>query len=189
MTPGAHLLASWLVGEGLGLEQRERRLVALAGVIPDLDGAGLLVDIANNFRHHPTFFYDDFHHGLGHNLFFGLFIAILVRVLARRRRPAALLGALLACHLHLLGDLAGSLGPDGYHWPISYLYPCSTWATFSWSGQWALNGWQNNTIFALLFMAAFFVAARRRYSFIEFFSPMLDQAFFALVNRRWPIAG
>ena len=36
---------------------------------------------------------------------------------------------------------------------------------------------------------AFWVAARKRYSFVEVFSPKLDNAFFRLVHRRWPAPG
>jgi len=186
MTPGAHLLASWLIGEALHLPQRERRLVTLAGVIPDLDGIGIFADFVNSTRGRPTFYYDDFHHTVGHNLAFGLLVAACIYLLARHHRLLAMGAGLLAYQLHLLFDLAGSLGPDGDHWAIVYLYPFSRHLTLTWSGQWALNGWQNLSIFGLLFMGTFWVSIRKRYSFVEFFSPKLDKAFFALLNRWWP---
>jgi len=161
-------------------------LVTLAGIIPDLDGVGVFVDLVNSARGHHSFFYDDFHHTVCHNLGFGLFVAAGIYLLARQHRLMAIVAGLLTYHLHLLSDLAGSLGPDGYHWPIRYFYPISNHLTLSWSGQWALNGWQNTSIFTLLFAWAFWVAVKKRYSFVEFFSPQLDKAFFALINRRWP---
>ena len=45
MAPLTHLLASWLVAAGTTDNLRDRRLVSLAGVLPDLDGAGVLIDM------------------------------------------------------------------------------------------------------------------------------------------------
>jgi inner membrane protein len=184
MTPGAHFLSSWLVANALGLGQRERRIVAIAGVIPDLDGGGVLADMINTARHRPTFYFDDFHHVLGHNLFFGLLVTMCAYSLARKRKVATMGATLLVHHLHLLMDVAGSKGPDGFHWPIKYLYPFSTRFEITWLGQWDFNGWQNNSFFALLFLLSFVIVSKQRYSFIEVFSPKLDHAFFQIIQRR-----
>ena len=39
-------MGSWLVGSVATKNPRDRQLVALAGVIPDLDGFGMIVDVA-----------------------------------------------------------------------------------------------------------------------------------------------
>src|SRR5260370_38133837 len=49
--------------------------------------------------------------------------------------------ALVAFHLHLLEDLVGSRGPDGFNWPIPYLFPFSTRCIWTWGGQWKLHAW------------------------------------------------
>jgi len=185
VTPGAHALASWLAAHALRLPRRERRLVTLAGVLPDLDGLGLLMDLANAARHRTTTLYDDLHHVLGHNVFAGLLLVLGVLLLARRARAWAALGALATFHLHLLADLAGSRGPDGYAWPLAYLWPARPGGALAWKGQWALDGWQNLAILAGLFLLAGLVAARRRRSFLEVVSTRLDRACFRMVDRRF----
>ena len=45
MSPITHLLISWSVANTSKIDRRERALVTLAGILPDIDGAGLLSDI------------------------------------------------------------------------------------------------------------------------------------------------
>lgn len=191
MSPGAHLLASWILAERCGLARRERRLVALAGVIPDVDGLGLIVDLAAGLRHRFTDYYGTYHHVLGHNLSAALLISAAVGALARSRRWRTAGLVLMTFHLHLVCDLAGSRGPDGYAWPIHYLYPFSSRGIWVWSGQWELNAWPNLLLLATFFFGAVALAARRGYSFLEVISPGLDRAVFeALARRGWgPPAG
>ena len=46
MNPITHLLVGWSVAESAALSRRDRALVAIAGVAPDVDGAGILLDFA-----------------------------------------------------------------------------------------------------------------------------------------------
>ena len=48
-----HLLAGWTLAETTPLRPRDRAWVAGAGVAPDLDGAGLLVDCSNKLLGRP----------------------------------------------------------------------------------------------------------------------------------------
>ena len=52
MSPVNHFLAGWALANAAGLNSRERMLVTVAGVIPDLDGFGIVVDLATR---HSTF--------------------------------------------------------------------------------------------------------------------------------------
>ena len=45
MSPITHGLLSWAIADRLGLQSRDRNLVAWAGVLADIDGLGLLGDI------------------------------------------------------------------------------------------------------------------------------------------------
>jgi inner membrane protein len=45
MSPITHLLISWSVANISKINRRERALVTLAGVVPDIDGTGLIIDI------------------------------------------------------------------------------------------------------------------------------------------------
>ena len=44
MYPGTHLLVSWTSAVNFLQGRRERAVVALTGVAPDLDGLGLIID-------------------------------------------------------------------------------------------------------------------------------------------------
>jgi hypothetical protein len=183
MTPGAHLLASWFVATRAELPVRERRLVTLAGVLPNLDGLGVVADVLSHGR---TAWYETYHHQVGHTLLAGLLLALGCGLLARTRKGAVALLAFATFHLHLLCDLVGSRGPDGYRWPIPYLAPFTRAWQATWQGQWFLNGWQNLSILGLLLGWSFAYAARRRHSFIEVISARLDRAIFQAVAARWP---
>jgi len=92
---------------------------------------------------------------------------------------------LLSFHVHLLGDLLGSRGPDGYQWPIPYLLPFSDAWPWVWSGQWQLNAWPN---FAFTFVSGFFMfylAWRRGVSPLEMVSAKANDAFVATLRNRF----
>ena len=46
MAPETHLLLSWIIAAKTTDNPRDRQLVTLAGILPDVDGLGLLVDFA-----------------------------------------------------------------------------------------------------------------------------------------------
>jgi len=182
VNPVTHLLLSWTLAEPILDTRRDRALVTLAGLAPDVDGAGILVDLARGI--HPSEgLYAAFHHVLAHNLTAGIAVALAAFALARRRTACAAL-ALVAFHLHLLGDLVGSAGPGGFLWTLSYLYPFSE-RTFVWLGQWELNAWPNLVITALLLVAAGAAAVRRGRSPLELVSLRADAALVAALRRRF----
>ena len=41
-----HALTGWLVANGANLERRDRAIVTVASVIPDIDGARFVADLA-----------------------------------------------------------------------------------------------------------------------------------------------
>ena len=89
-------------------------------------------------------------------------------------------------HLHLLCDLVGARGPDGYQWPIPYLKPFSNAAQLAWHGQWALNGWQNFVITGVLLLATFWFAWKNGASPLELVSTPANRAFILSLRQRLP---
>jgi inner membrane protein len=183
MSPGAHLLSSWLVANTFISGRRERRIATLAGLAPDLDAAGWLIDRVNLWENSVTDYYFQYHHLIGHNLFAGIFISFVACMLASTRRILVFGLVFAIFHLHLLCDLAGSRGPDGYQWPIYYLYPIYPEYEWVWSGQWELSGWQNIAITLVLLTLAITWAWRQRYSFVQVISVWLDREFFGILER------
>ena len=112
MNPASHFLISWTTANLAAISRRDRILVTVAGVVPDLDGAGILFELLTENTAMPLIWYSRYHHVLGHNLLICLILVSAAFLIGHRRWMSAML-ALLAFHLHLLGDLAGSRGPDG----------------------------------------------------------------------------
>ena len=107
MSPETHLLASWIIAAKTTDNPRDCRLVTLAGILPDADGLGLIVDLVSGWLGgKQTHFYAQYHHYLLHGALGGILIAALVACFARHRWRVALL-ALLVFHLHLLCDFVG----------------------------------------------------------------------------------
>ena len=185
MSPITHFLVGWTVASAAELNRRERMMVAVAGIIPDADGLGLVAEILTRNSGHPLNWWTDYHHILGHNLGFALLVSALAAAFARRRAVTAFLVG-ISFHLHLVGDLVGARGPDGDQWPIPYLLPFSHAWNLSWDGQWALNAWPNLVLTALLLALALRLAWKRGYSPLEMIATKLDQGFVKALRSRFP---
>jgi len=181
------LVGSWLVAVAATDNPRDRKLVTLAGVIPDADALGILVDWTKAaLAGEPASYecYQQYHHLLLHGWPGALLVSAILTCFGNKRRRTFLL-CLLVFHLHLLCDLVGSRGPSpGDLWPISYGEPLFRHPIWIWRGQWKLDGWQNQSIFVVLFALSLWVAIRRGCSFVELFSGRADALFVATL-RKW----
>ena len=184
MNPVSHLLTGWVVANTADLTPRDRALVTLAGVVPDIDGLGIIAEILTEQTAFPLLWYSKYHHVLCHNLGFGLLLAVTAILFGIRRWMTAFL-VLVVFHLHLLGDLVGSRGPDGYQWPIPYWTPFSDGWKLIWTGQWELNAWPNVLIAALLLAATIYIARRKGCSPLEMVSKRVDSAFVSILRRQY----
>ncbi len=184
MHPVTHLLTGWTLANLPELERRDRILVTLAALFPDLDGLGVVADILTERTGHPLTLYDDFHHVLLHNVLAGVLLTTAAFAFAKRRRLSALL-VLLGFHLHLLGDIVGSRGPDGYPWPIPYLAPFSGAWQLTWSHQWGLKAWPNVTVTLLLLALTLYWAWKRGRSPLELVSVRADAALTRTLRTRF----
>lgn len=187
MSPITHTLISWLTANVYqDLNRRERLMITIAGILPDIDGLGF---IGQYFSHDEAAlnWYYDYHHVLAHNLVAGLVLAGAAAGLGTRRGITALL-ALVSFHLHILGDLVGSRGFDAESlWPVHYLYPFSDTGVWLWSGQWPLVSWQNFSITVTALLLTLLLACRRGYSPLELISPRADNVFVSAIRQRCPL--
>jgi inner membrane protein len=186
VSPATHFLTGWILANSVSLDRRDRALVTLASVIPDVDGLGIIADVLTRHSQHPLDWFSTFHHSL-HTLLFALIVTAGSFLLASQRWTAAGL-AFLSCHIHLLEDLLGSRGPEGYQWPIPYLMPFSHAGDLSWSGQWTLNAWPNFAITVALLLVTFYLAWSRGFSPLEMVSAKADAAFVAALRKRIPVS-
>jgi membrane-bound metal-dependent hydrolase YbcI (DUF457 family) len=173
MSPVTHFLTGWVLANCSRLERRDRAIVTIATVIPDVDGLGIIPEILTRNSSHPLLWFSEYHHSL-HSLLFAVIVSICAFALASLKWKTALL-AFVAFHVHLAEDLLGSRGPDGYPWPIPYLKPFSSRMQLAWHGQWSLNGWQNYLITMILIVATLWIAKRKGVSPVEIFSVKTDK--------------
>lgn len=184
MSPVTHFLTGWVFANCARLDRRDRALVTLASVVPDVDGLGIVPELLTRNSSHPLLWFSLFHHSL-HTLAFALVTAALSFALGHQRWKTGLL-AFVSFHLHLVEDIGGSRGPDGNQWPIPYLKPFSSALELTWHGQWALNAWPNVAITVALLVATLWLAWRRGFSPLEMVSEKADVIFVAALRQRFP---
>ena len=182
--PSHSLFHGWVFANCFDLERRDRALVTLACVAPDIDGLGIIPELLTRNSAHPLLWFSLYHHSL-HNLAFALVISLLAFALAAQKWKTGLL-ALLSFHIHLLEDVLGSRGPDGYQWPIPYLAPFSSSLQLVWRGQWGLNAWPNIAITIVLLLITLWLAWRRGFSPLEMVSARADSALVIALRQRYP---
>ena len=110
MWVGGHAQVGWFAARWAGLEQRDRCLVALAAMLPDLDGLSIVFGYSAYYR---------IHHVWLHNVFACAGIALLVAVTARRK-VAVFVVAAAGILLHIVSDGFGLLA-------LMPLWPASRW--------------------------------------------------------------
>jgi membrane-bound metal-dependent hydrolase YbcI (DUF457 family) len=139
-----HIGLSWIVASlGRG-SRKDRWLITLAGVLPDLDGAGIVWSAQA---------YAAVHRAAGHGLAFAVLWTALTLWRADRRRSAAVL-AMVSFHMHLLLDLVGTGGL-----PIRYFWPVSDWGA-TYAGRWMLASWPNAVVMGLTLLGVLWVGWR-----------------------------
>lgn len=183
MSPVTHGLFGWVLAQTPGIAtRRDRALITIASLAPDVDGLGIVVQLATAHAPRPLEWFSEYHHRLAHNLTAALVCAVVFALLAQRRFLVAGL-AFVAFVLHLFCDVIGAKGPDGHQWPVPLLLPFHDWE-WTWSGQWRLDSWQNLVITAALVVATIVIACRRGWSPVEIASPRADAKVVA-VFRKW----
>jgi LexA-binding, inner membrane-associated putative hydrolase len=186
MSPITHLVGSWLVAVATTNNPRDRKLVTWAGVVPDADGLGVIPDVIGSWisgKACTFYYYQTYHHLLMHGWPAAVVVSILFALYAQERRRVLFL-CLLTFHLHLLCDLIGSRGPTpGDLWPICYSEPLFRHPIWFWKHQWRLDGWQNQIIFLVIFLASLWVATKRGFSFVEVISSKADKVFVGVLQK------
>jgi inner membrane protein len=157
----------------------------MAGILPDADGLGLLVDLVHDaFGGRPTQYYARYHHYLLHGALGAILIALLMACFAKRRWRVVLL-CLVVVHLHILCDFAGSRGPAPEDlWPIFYFGPFDRDPMWIWKGQWPLDAWPNRLLTVALLLWALKLPLDLGHSVVGVFNRKAD-AVFVRVLRKW----
>lgn len=177
-----HGLLSWCIAQRTCGTERDSALAAAAGLLPDIDGAGVLIDLA---RGGDAEYFSAFHHILGHNMLAGLLMTGALAACATRRARVAAVSAVLF-FLHILCDIVGSRGPDGEPWAIPWLYPFDGGSVLTWSGQWEVNAWPNIILTIILIFLFFRQTRDLGWSPFRLISERADAAFVSTLRNRFP---
>ncbi|HYV35318.1 MAG TPA: metal-dependent hydrolase [Gemmataceae bacterium] len=184
MAPGTHALIGWCTANVVPLTRRDRLLVFLGGMLPDLDGLGVLLSSDAYFR---------YHHILCHNLLGCLVWALAPALFARDRLRCVTL-TVLNWHLHLACDYFGSRGPwNTPPWVLPYFYPfIGGWSGGEFVGpawywnpwQWPLNSWANTLVTVAGIVGWVYIAVRLDRTWFEFVWRRLDVEVCQML-RKW----
>ncbi len=187
----SHLIISWFAAEATGLESpRERRIVALSGLAPDIDvlaylGAivyfGFDKDLA--FEHVWTVVHHRYTHGIGFVVLTGIVTFIIANRGNRlngtsyRRAGGVAILSMLASIVHVFCDIVGG----GSTWPVYPLWPISD---FGWATQWSwtLSDWQNTVILLGCLSGMMLYAKMSGYSPLESVNYNLDKWFVTVIQ-------
>ena len=64
MSPVTHFLSGWIFANCIKLNPKDRALVTLASVAPDLDGLGIIPELLTRNPAHPLPWFSLYHHSL-----------------------------------------------------------------------------------------------------------------------------
>ena len=172
-----HFFLGWLLPWRALDSRRDRVIVTLAGVAPDIDGIALLGGKEA---------FAKYHHVYTHHLA-GALLAAAAGFAWGRRRWATAGFAAGAWLLHLFCDLvgAGERYEDGtYAYPLPLLFPFSSrpFDPFPWS--WNLASWQNLLVMAAALLLAGRMALREGRTPVEVLSLRADRTVVAVL-RKW----
>lgn len=171
MAPQQHFVISWVLSN-LGCSTRRERIVAtICGVVPDIDGLGLILD--KTIGRGSYTYYLSWHHKAAHNLFALIMAAVVAFFICKKKViPAIVSCSTFLCHL--VCDYIGSGGQEGAVWPIAPFWPLSSYE-LSPGWQWSLNDWRNTLITGIFLLAVALIVAKKHRSFLEVFSVKLDK--------------
>lgn len=165
----AHAGVGWLLAEAGRGDERFRRSVFLAAILPDLDAFTYLLGSPSSLNQH---------HVWTHNILFSLLVSVLAAVYCRRMPFRAIFFTQLAFYTHIVGDLVFT------QWPVTLLYPFS----MHWfSNRHAIPLWEpiNTDLGWLGLIVIIVLSVIFRRTPIEVLSPDLDARFTARVSKEW----
>jgi hypothetical protein len=154
-------LIAWLLAVGFLKNVNDRRLVVIAGVALDIDGALSLVSVQS---------FLDYHHTFGHSFVFGLPLALIAGSLAKDKLRVIPV-ALGTFSLHLVADIIGT------NWAVYPLYPFSEFGLTIGSllSNYVIYFVIDPVAFIIILIAVIVVAYRKEFSPVEFISEKYDR--------------
>ena len=174
----SHLFLSYLIPWRTKLERRDRVIISLAGLAPDVDAPILLLMGKEAFV--------EYHHDYTHHLAGA--VVVLAAGLAFGRRKAAAAGFAVAawCGHMLLDMLGGGDRHPGepFAYPVPLLWPFSDRPFDPFPFSWSLASWQNGLVmvFAMALMVRIALVEGR--TVVEVFSLRADRVVVDVIRKR-----
>lgn len=169
MSPITHGMIGWIISQPLD-KRRDRIFVTIASLLPDFDGAGVVISIE---------YYSKYHHMFGHNIFFGILLYLVTLKFGIEKLKVSIL-VFVSFNFHILGDLLGS----GSGWGIPYFWPINKKSfEFSHPFQWELDSWQNLLVTIICTFIIILFAINKKRTIVEVFSTKLDVKLIAVFEN------
>lgn len=180
-----HFLASWSLAEVLNFKERDKNLISIASILPDLDGFGIFPDLFFRIlKKGDLAYFGTYHHNLFHGIFGSLLFSLIFMFFSKKKLKFFIFSNFLI-HLHFFFDLIGARGPSHDEiWPINYLAPFSNSLQIEWKYQWALNDIRNIFFTILLILFVFYKTIKYGDSPVSVFSKKANEAFVNIL-RKW----
>jgi len=173
-----HFFLSWLLPWTALRERRDRVIVALAGIAPDVDGPILLAMGHDSFVEH--------HHDYTHHLAGATLAAAAGLALGRSRWRTAGFAALAWCG-HLLFDMigAGDRHPgEPFAYTVPLLWPFSDRPFDPFPFAWPLDSWQSVAVMGAALALVVRMALVEGRTPVEVISVRADRAVVTALRRR-----
>jgi hypothetical protein len=107
MSPLIHLVTAWVIAIIFSSKLKDRRIIVLCGIIPDIDGVFILFSTELFIR---------YHHGFGHSYIFGIPLILILSYFSSEKLKTILF-SIISFSSHLILDIIGT------DWAINPLYP------------------------------------------------------------------
>jgi hypothetical protein len=124
--PITHLLIGWTLAQTVPLTRRDRALATLAGVIPDIDGLGIVAEFLTHDSQHPLLWWSAYHHVLAHNVGGTMGPQRLAKPPPDRPSPGIDRVSRLEARLYAPGTALRNRRPEGRGGVAGALQPCSS---------------------------------------------------------------
>ena len=179
MNPLNHLQYGWLIANLKDYDLRERRLIMLASILPDLDGLPMALAPILNVLGLSALDLDrmqSLHHTFGHNIFFAAIASIILAALARKRRLDIFLVCAATVLLQIVIDnVTSDTWPIMYFWPLSK-FDFSPGNFTSWPYLHLLTVWIiQGTLSVFIWTLTVVIYLRTKRTFLELVSTNLDR--------------
>ena len=177
MSPLTHWQVGALLANVRDYNLRERRLIMLAALAPDVDGVFIffMSPDKNGLCLGQGPWFEALHHTFGHSVFYCLAVALGLALYNRGRRLELFLVCLFSSSLQLVLDIVtnDSTWEHPLFWPLAYRFRVGDYIHWSYLNTF-LASWMQYSLMAIIFAGIVVLYLKKGRTFLELISVRLD---------------